>query len=166
MEKERIMWLIRSMGLDADSISNFSYPKYLELKQSFGETFSNALMNLFYSLNPSDENVLNKFMKTYVYNESKLEGVNDEDIHGKKEIAGLKKMYEYINSDDVDYLFDVYTLKDLHFQLFSCTDHPEFGGDFRNYPVYLPGTGTELTDWRMIRRELDELDPDIKKLYE
>ena len=63
-------------------------------------------------------------------------------------------MYEYIHSDDVNYLFDVYTLKDLNAKLFSFTEYPEYAGDFRRFDVYLPGTGTELSEWSMIRPEL------------
>ena len=89
-----------------------------------------------------------------MYNESKIEGVNYTNIHNSIELKGLRKMYEYIHSDEIDYMFDTYTLCELHRQLFSYTEFPEYAGSFRNYDVYLPGTGTELSEWCMIRPAL------------
>ena len=63
-------------------------------------------------------------------------------------------------------MFNVYTLKELHEKLFSKVEHPEFGGTFRCWPVYLPRTGTELCDWRMIRFELNQLDDEVLELRE
>lgn len=59
-----------------------------------------------------------------------------------------------------------YTLKDLHKQLFSFAEYPECAGNFRNFDVYLPGTGTELSEWSMIRPKLDELDQQVQYLRE
>ena len=66
-------------------------------------------------------------------------------------------MYEYIHSDDINYMFDVYTLLDLHRMLFKTSPHPECAGTFRNFDVYLPGTGTDLSEWSMIRPKLEEI---------
>lgn len=74
-------------------------------------------------------------------------------------------MYEYIHSDAIDYMFNVFTLKELHKALFSCTEYPECAGNFRNFDVYLPGTGTELAEWSMIYPRLNELDQKVQFLY-
>ena len=54
-------------------------------------------------------------------------------------------MYEYIHSDDIEYMFDIYTIKDLHKKLFSKTPFPEYAGDFRKSFARLNGTTTEFT---------------------
>ena len=114
----------------------------------------------------SFESLKKAFVSRYIRNESELEGVNYEQIHGKAEIKGLQTMYEYIHSDEIDHMFNVYTLKELHEKLYSATPYPEFGGTFRNDTRFLPGTGTEITDWTMIRYELNNLDPEVLELYD
>lgn len=106
------------------------------------------------------------FITHYINNESKLEGVETESIHSKVEIQGLGKMYEYIQSDDIDYMFNIYTLKELHQKLFSLTKYPEYAGEFRKIDVYLPGTGTELSEWRDVRSHLNELDNEVQNLVQ
>ena len=78
------------------------------------------------------ETLKNSFVSRYIKNESKLEGV-----HSPEEIEGLRVMYEYIHSDDIDYMFNVFTLKELHEKLYSKTAYPEFGGDFRRSDAYI-----------------------------
>lgn len=127
------------------------------------------LIRIYYGLNPTDidfNQMKKAFVRHYVINESKLEGINDEDIHGKEEIEGLAKMYEYIHSDEIEYMFNVYTLKELHAKLYSTTKHPECAGNFRNWDVYLPGTGTEIAEWSLIRYKLNELDKEVQRLRE
>ena len=58
-------------------------------------------------------------------------------------------------------MFDVYTLLDLHRMLFKTSPHPECAGTFRNFDVYLPGTGTDLSEWSMIRPKLEEINKEI-----
>ena len=61
-------------------------------------------------------------------------------------------------------MFDVYTLKDLHKQLYSLTLFPDFGGTFRNSQAHLKNTDIELCDYWNIRPELEKVDIDIQEL--
>lgn len=54
----------------------------------------------------------------------------------------------------------------LHRQLYSNSPYPECAGQFRNHDVYLPGTGTELSEWSMVRQKIKELDPIVNDLIE
>jgi len=173
-EKEKIIQQLDLIGVDMmflirESFLGYKYRKYNHQLYSGDSSIPTTLIRMYYGLNP-DEIVFNKlkssFISRYVLNESKLEGVNDRDIHGQEEIAGFQKMYEYIHSDEIEYMFNVYTLKDLHKKLFSCTPHPECAGNFRNWDVYLPGTGNELAEWSMIRPRLNELDKTVQYLRE
>ena len=125
------------------------------------------LIRLYYGLNPTEANfntMKKAFIKHYIRNESEIEGIVEASIHSKVETKGLGVMYDYIHSNDINYMFDVYTLKDLHRKLFTYAEHPECAGEFRNYPVYLPGTGTELTPWYEIRTELNKIDEEVQEL--
>ena len=140
--------------------------------------------NRYYSSNPSDiiqiikfyytlvydsisfDNLKKAFVTRYVKNESELEEVNGISAHGKAEIEGLREMYEYIHSEDIEYMFDIYTLKDLHRKLFCKATFPEYAGDFRTWDVYLPGAAAELSEWSMIRPRLNALDKKVLELRE
>lgn len=163
-----------NMGFDIPLLMQEAFIGYKYRRNNKKLSFSDDniptnLIKIYYSLN-NDEIIFDKmkkaFVSNYILNESKLEGVNDEDIHGKEEILGFKKMYEYIHSDSIDYMFNVFTLKELHKELFSCTEHPECAGNFRNMDVYLPGTGTELAEWSMIYTRLNDLDRKVQFLYQ
>lgn len=125
------------------------------------------LIRLYYGMNPDEarfDTMKQSFINKYIKNESIIEGINVDNIHTNTEARGLAAMYEYIHSSDIDYLFDVYTLKDLHAKLFSYAEFPECAGFFRNYDVYLPGSGADLCSWYMIRSELDKVDKEVQKL--
>ena len=164
-EKIRLIKDLNSAGVDIDFVIQEAFLgyKYRKLSKKLYEEkaeIPTKLIKMYYSLTPyriSFDNMKKAFIKRYINNESELEGVNCKDVHNKIEIEGLKIMYEYIHSEDINYMFDVYTLKDLHQKLFSLTEHPEYAGDFRNYDVYLPGSGTNLAEWSIIRSELNEL---------
>lgn len=99
------------------------------------------------------------FLRHYIACESIL-----EDAHLKYEKDGLKEMYEYLLSDEINEHFDIYTLLDLHKKLFSKAPFPENSGHFRNDNVYLPNTGINLSDWRSIWQEIKELDGDVQNI--
>ena len=101
------------------------------------------------------------FVDRYIRNETSVEGVNYLTKHGREELIGLWQMYEYIHSDDVEYMFDIFTIKDLHTKLYSCSRHPEFGGNFRREPAYLHGSSTDVCNWEDIFRSLRGLDDDV-----
>lgn len=174
MEEEKIKLIknLNNAGIDIDFVIQEAFLGYKYRKASkklYEEKaeIPTKLIRMYYNLTPhkiSFDNMKKAFIKRYINNESELEGINSKDIHNKVELEGLKVMYEYIHSDEINYMFDVYTLKDLHSKLFSLAEHPEYAGDFRNYDVYLPGSGTNLTEWSAIRPELNKIDIDVQDL--
>lgn len=101
------------------------------------------------------------FLKHYVACESILEGA-----HLKSEKDGLKEMYEYLLSDEINYRFDIYSLLELHQKLFSKVPFPEVGGVIRNGDAHLDGVPIDLTPASNIRYELKMLDYDLKEILE
>lgn len=167
--KELVLKILDEQGIDMRVVIQEMFLGYKQRKQrrqlySEDNKVPTTLIRMYYSLNPDRtlfESLKKEFVSRYIKEESKLEGVHEPD-----EVKGLRVMYEYIHSDEIDYMFNVYTLKELHEKLYSTTSHPEFGGEFRRFDVYLPTTGTELTEWSMIRYELNRIDKDIQDLVE
>lgn len=174
MDKFEVSEALQQIGVDPlfiiqESFLGYKYRKREKKLYDSDSEIPTKLIRLYYGLNNDriDFDTLQKaFVTHYINQESKLEGVDIKNIHSKAEIEGLGVMYEYIHSEDIDYMFNVYTLKDLHKKLFSKTEFPECAGDFRNWDVYLPGTGTEISEWSMIRPRLENLDPEIQLLLE
>lgn len=177
MEKEKINLIeeVAKSGTDIDeemvkflmqeAFLGYKYRKNNHKLYTTDAQIPIKLISTYYSLKDRDfDNMKRSFITHYIKNESALEGIDNNAFHGKQEVLGLEKMYDYIHSDDIDYMFNVYTLKELHEKLCSFTEHPEYGGDFRNYDVYLPGTGNELSEWRMIRTNLNNLDGEVLSL--
>ncbi|MBQ8132187.1 MAG: Fic family protein, partial [Bacilli bacterium] len=54
------------------------------------------------------------------------------------------------------------SIKDLHEKLYSCSRHPEFGGNFRRDFAYLKGSKTDVCDWRDIFYSLRDLDDEVE----
>lgn len=166
-EKEILLQQLDKAGLDMafiiqETFLGYKYRKYKNQLYSSDAEIPTKLIQMYYKFSPTDivfDEMKKEFVKRYISNESKL-----EDVHCIEEIKGLGKMYEYIHSDDVEYMFDVYTLKDLHRLLFSYAPYPEYAGDFRNWDTYLPGTGSELSEWSLIRPRLNELDKKVQFL--
>lgn len=171
-QRKEIIEQLDLVGVDSDFIIRESFLGYKHRKREHKLYTDDAniptkLIKMYYKLSPGRvtfDNMKKAFISKYVSNESKIEGVNDTNIHNSIELKGLRKMYEYIHSDDIDYMFDTYTLCELHRQLFSYTEFPEYAGSFRNFDVYLPGTGTELSEWCMIRPALKEIDKEVQEL--
>lgn len=121
------------------------------------------LIRLYYGLYPEGINfdlTKKNFIKKYIENECAI-----EEVHDKEEIDGIREMYQYIHSDEIDDGFNIYTLKELHRILYSKVPYPEFGGKTRNDDRYLPGTGTDLCPWWMINSRLFEISPEVDLLY-
>ena len=120
------------------------------------------LLMLYYQLT-EDKRHLNQMAENFIRHYIACESIL-EDAHLKYEKDGLKEMYEYLLSDEINEHFDIYTLLDLHKKLFSKAPFPENSGHFRNDNVYLPNTGINLSDWRSIWQEIKELDDDVQNI--
>ena len=174
LEKRMLRYFLEKNGLDVPFIIQEAFVayKYRKRNNRLYETdaiIPTKLIRLYYGLNPGDiefDAMKRNFIKKYVLNESRIEGINDETIHGKEEILGLNEMYEYLHSDECEKYFSVYTLKDLHKKLFSHAEFPEFGGTYRNHDVYLIGSKVGLCDYSMIQTELYKLSPRIDWLHD
>lgn len=98
------------------------------------------------------DEILSTFRKKYITNENKL-----ELVHSRQEQLGMGIVYDYIqNFFNYDNL-NIYTLLSIHSLLFSKVPCPEFGGKFRNYDVYLPGTGIPTSTWDSVPMEIQNL---------
>lgn len=168
VSKKKKMIVAKILGVDPNRIIQEMFMGYKQRKlrkQLYvaDKEIPNVLIGLYYELadRMPFESLKNAFVSKYIKEESKLEGV-----HSPEEVEGLREMYEYIHSEESDYMFDIYTLKQLHEKLYSKVPFPEFGGMFRRDDVYLPGTGTEIAEWTMIRPMLNELDDEVCHLWE
>lgn len=156
------------LGVEPNHIIQEMFMGYKQRKQrkqlySEDNTIPTTLISMYYELGDrcNFETLKNSFVSRYIKNESKLEGV-----HSPAEIEGLREMYEYIHSDDIDYMFNVFTLKELHEKLYSKTEYPYFGGNFRRSDAYIKGFPSDLVSYPYIFRELDKLDPEVLYLKE
>lgn len=122
------------------------------------------LLMFYYQLEDDRQHInkyAEKFIRHYIACESILEGA-----HLKFEKAGLKEMYEYILTDEINDNFDIYTLLELHQKLFSKAPHPEAGGLIRTSDAHLDGVPIDLTPAYNIRYELKMLDYDLKEILQ
>lgn len=156
------------LGVEPNHIIQEMFMGYKQRKQrrqlySDDNTIPTTLISMYYELGDrcNFETLKNSFVSRYIKNESKIEGVHSPD-----EIEGMRVMYEYIHSDDIDYMFNVFTLKEIHEKLYSLTAHPEFGGNFRRSDAYIKGFPSDLVSYPFIFRELDKLDPEVLYLKE
>lgn len=135
-----------------------------------------------------NEFALNVFKNDYIYNDSRLEGV-DIDIETASEIvtdirlskqsskycteeseaflsiAGHEAMYSYIFELPVQNSCSVFDTASLHSRLYSCFPYPEFGGKFRDNNTLVLGAKFETIDHREIVPELLKLDEKVKSVY-
>jgi len=154
------------MGVDPTHMIQEMFMGYKQRKQrkqlySNDNTIPTTLIKLYYEFAdrvPFDT-LKNSFVSKYIKAESKLEG-----IHSPEEIEGLGVMYEYIHSDDIDYRFDAFTLKDLHEKLYSKTEYPAFGGFFRNSDAHIKNFPSDLVPYQYIFYELKDLCPEAETL--
>lgn len=169
-ENEKILKTVDQVGAEfliREIFLGYKYRKDCGILYDTDSDIPEKLISLYYGLKPDDTTfdcMKKAFVRHYIRNESEIEGINDKSIHGEEEMKGLEAMYDYIHSEDVNYLFDVYTLKDLNRMLFSFAPFPEYAGEFRNYTTFLPTTGTDLCPWEDIRFLLENVDVDVQKL--
>lgn len=140
----------------------FRYIEIYQDKKHEEKFLPQNLIKLYYNImDDVNFDLLKKsFVKKYIYNESEVEAV-----HEHWERKGLREMYNYIHQYDTSKM-DIYTILELHEQLYKYAPNPDFGGHFRTIDVYLPGSGTNLSEWRSIRYEFVELKPYVKELIE
>lgn len=154
------------LGVDLDRVIQEMFMGYKQRKQrkqlyNADKDIPRDLIIMYYNFadRMPFESLKNAFVNRYIKEECKLEGV-----HSPAEIEGLGVMYEYIHSDEIDYIFDVFTLKEIHQKLYSKTTYPEFGGDFRRSDAHIKNFPVDLVPWPYIFRALDELDPEVREL--
>ncbi len=170
--REKLIERVRAANVDVGSILLKGFSCYKRKRNSHDQrvdTLVTDLISLYYDIGYKDvhfDNMKKSFVRKYILNESRIEGVNDLTLHGKEEMEGLRKMYEYMHSEEIENRFDVFTLKTLHEKLFSCSPYPEFGGNFRTTFAYLYGSRADICDARQIFFKLRELNPIIFKLRE
>lgn len=135
-----------------------------------------------------DEFMLNVFQNDYIYNDSRMEGV-DIDIETAAEIvtdirlsqqnskycteeneaflsiAGHAVMYSNIFAVPTSDKCSVFDIVGLNRDLFSCFPHPEFGGQFRQNNTLVLGAKFETIDYSKIIPELLNIDTRVKELY-
>lgn len=100
------------------------------------------LITLYYQLmnNVHFDFLKRAFVKRYIENESEV-----ETAHLDWEKKGLRKMYKYIHMCDTSNM-DIYTIMELHEQLYTYAPNKDFGGHFRNADAYLSGSGANLSE--------------------
>lgn len=132
---------------------------------------------------------LNVFQNKYIYNDSRLEGVDVDietaaeivtDIRLRKQrskycteeneaylsIAGHSTMYSLIFELPLPDKCSVFDMVTLHRRLYSCFPYPEYGGQFRDSNALVLGAKFETTDYKDILRRLIELDEKAKTVFE
>ena len=144
--------------LDIETMIQIAFSIYKEKikKHNSYDYIPQNLIKLYYSSdnNHSDfSNIMSKFKKKYIEQESKLEGV-----HTIEEIDGLCVVYDYIRSDDWKKCANIYIIMLINLKLFSLTPYPEAGGKTRNTNCFLNGTKVETCPY-------NEIDVEIAKLY-
>ena len=140
---------------------------YIERKRTrnlykTGLNIPKRLLIFYYQLNRENRHLndnAESFIKHYIACESIL-----ENAHLNFEKQGLKEMYEYLFSNEINENFDIYTLLDLHRKLFSKAPYPEAGGLIRNSEAHIDGAPINLATPSEIRIELKFLDNDLKEI--
>lgn len=128
------------------------------------------------------------FLNDYIYNDSRLEGV-EVDLEKASEIvtdlrlkahagkyyehenmymsvAGHYEMYKSIFSEPVAESLSIYEVSKLNRLLFSCYPCPEYGGKTRTQNTLVVGAKFNTIDHTQIIMELQKLDKVVKEQYE
>ncbi len=169
--KRKLLQLCENADINVEELILRSFEIYKEKRKSknaiLTDKFINELITIYYELSYQDihfNNMKKSFVKKYVTNETSIEGVNYLTKHGKEEMNGLAKMYEYMHSDEIENDFNIFTLKELHQKLFSFTPYSEYGGNFRKEFAHLNDSKADLCDWSEIYYRLRDLDSDVLNL--
>lgn len=100
------------------------------------------------------------FMKKYIYNENEVEAA-----HTSWERRGLREMYNFIHGYDTSRM-DIYTILELHEQLYKYAPNKDFGGHFRNSDAHINNSMANLMEWSCIRYEIIKLKSYTKELIQ
>ena len=114
-EAMKLMTKFINSGLDPmffikESFLGYKYRKSKNKLYSNDAEIPTTLIKAYYLINWDTiefDKIKTAFVNKYIKNESEIEEVNKNDIHGKVEIEGLKYMYEYIHSSEINYMFDM-----------------------------------------------------------
>ena len=176
-EKEKLIRNLEKMGIDVQTLLVLPFEAYKSRKREHklykdDDKLPTQLIRIYYGLNPDKilfDNMKKSFISQYMKQESEL-----ESVHCKEEIKGLGEMYKYMHNNDMNQMFvearksnwfcknyTSFTLKKLHSLLYTYAPYPELAGVFRTEDVYLPGTGTELSEWSMIKYKIEDIDDNI-----
>lgn len=99
---------------------------------------------------------LRKVLNYYYYNEA---------AHTSWERKGLREMYNFIHEYDTSKM-DIYTILELHEQLYKYAPNKEFGGHFRNSDAHINNSAANLMEWSCIRYEIIKLKSYTKELIQ
>lgn len=136
-----------------------------------------------------NEFALNVFQNNYIYNDSRMEGVNidpetsaeivtdirlsmqnskycTEENEAFLSVAGHAAMYSYIFELPVPGRCSVFDTVLLHKRLYSCYPHPEFGGQFRDNNTLVLGGKFETVDHKEILPRMIKIDDSVRLAFE
>lgn len=151
---------------------------YEDLIDSYGEALS-FKPSLF---------ALNVFQSNYIYNDSRLEGLDVEPVqvaeivadlrlnkqyseYCKEEneaylsIAGHSLMYQEIFNNPLKETSSAFDTVGLNRKLFSYFPNPEFGGNFRQSNTLVIGAKFDTVDYSQIINHMVEVDKEIKEIF-
>lgn len=136
-----------------------------------------------------ENHALYKFQSNYIYNDSRMEGLDIEVEQASEIVADLRlnmRNSQYCTEDNEAFLsiaghysvyqsiFDdlrkpspsVFDMIGLHKKLYEHYPFPEFGGQFRDSNTLVLGAKFETTDYGNIIPRLTEIDKDVQELFE
>ena len=136
-----------------------------------------------------NEFALNVFENDYIYNDSRMEGVDIDietaaeivtDIRLSKQnskyctkeneaflsIAGHAAMYSFIFESQVPNKCSIFDIVVLHKRLYSYFSYPEYGGQFRDNNTLVLGAKFETVDYKDILSSMIKTDEKVKTVFE
>lgn len=158
----------KGYGLELVETIKKQFQGYLK-RQHTGNLYSEDedlpkhLIELYYRLGEKYrdlDDLKEQFVNHYIECECILEGT-----HNQFEYEGLREMYDYIHSNEINKNFDIYTLLELHRKLYSKAPYPDAGGFIRNSPAHLNEVAIDLSPHYNIREELNQLDYEVQELF-
>ena len=130
------------------------------------ENIAKNLIKMYYTANHEQsnfDNILDSFKKKHIIQESQV-----ENVHKKEERVGLSLLYDFLTQEEINkFSKNLITLiLKMHNILFSATPHGQnYGGSFRTYQVYLPGSGIDIPEPDRIIEELLKICPLYNEIY-